>query len=411
VFLILSFYVAAPAGAQCQLGVPAIKMGAQGVASGTLADYGKQISMAATMAVDEINAAGGILGCKVELKFMDEEAKPATAVKNVRYMVTEWGAHFLYGVDSSGSSMAIGPVLPELKRLHFFSHAATHRLTEELVADKKIKEIVRVSVPVYQDGIMGALVFKDRQDIKRWANIGADYEYGYTSWNLFKDALKKHRPDVEFVAAAWAPFGTTDFSSHISAVMAQKPDAIFSTPWAGEGVTLIRQALLQGVFDQTKAWWQAMGGSVDVLEGIAQDVKQDKFKGKLWATARYIHNWPDTPENKAFVERFQKRWSRLPNYSAETTYSAILITKAAVEKAKSLDTDKVLAALRGMEIKTPGGLRVFRSEDHQFVYNVPAGRVIWDAKYPIPIVGGDLKVVAAKDYYRHPPFTPIAATK
>jgi branched-chain amino acid transport system substrate-binding protein len=342
---------------------------------------------------------------------MDEEAKPATAVKNVRYMVTEWGAHFLYGVDSSGSSMAIGPVLPELKRLHFFSHAATHRLTEELVADKKIKEIVRVSVPVYQDGIMGALVFKDRQDIKRWANIGADYEYGYTSWNLFKDALKKHRPDVEFVAAAWAPFGTTDFSSHISAVMAQKPDAIFSTPWAGEGVTLIRQALLQGVFDQTKAWWQAMGGSVDVLEGIAQDVKQDKFKGKLWATARYIHNWPDTPENKAFVERFQKRWSRLPNYSAETTYSAILITKAAVEKAKSLDTDKVLAALRGMEIKTPGGLRVFRSEDHQFVYNVPAGRVIWDAKYPIPIVGGDLKVVAAKDYYRHPPFTPIAATK
>jgi branched-chain amino acid transport system substrate-binding protein len=386
-------------------------MGAQGVASGTLADYGKQISMAATMAVDEINAAGGILGCKVELKFMDEEAKPATAVKNVRYMVTEWGAHFLYGVDSSGSSMAIGPVLPELKRLHFFSHAATHRLTEELVADKKIKEIVRVSVPVYQDGIMGALVFKDRQDIKRWANIGADYEYGYTSWNLFKDALKKHRPDVEFVAAAWAPFGTTDFSSHISAVMAQKPDAIFSTPWAGEGVTLIRQALLQGVFDQTKAWWQAMGGSVDVLEGIAQDVKQDKFKGKLWATARYIHNWPDTPENKAFVERFQKRWSRLPNYSAETTYSAILITKAAVEKAKSLDTDKVLAALRGMEIKTPGGLRVFRSEDHQFVYNVPAGRVIWDAKYPIPIVGGDLKVVAAKDYYRHPPFTPIAATK
>lgn len=402
--------MSAPVHAQCQLGVPTIKLGAQGVASGTLADYGRQIQMAATMASEEINAAGGILGCKTEVKFMDEEAKPATAVKNVRYLVTEWGAHFLYGVDSSGSSMAIGPVLPELKRLHFFSHAATQRLTEDLVASKGIKEIVRVSVPVYQDGILAALIFKDRQDIKRWANIGADYEYGYVCWNLFKDTLKKFRPDVEFVAAAWAPFGTTDFSSHISAVMSQKPDGIFSTPWAGEGVTLIRQSLLQGVFEQAKAWWQAMGGSVDVLEGIAPDVKADKFHGKLWATARYIHNWPDTPENKAFVERFRKRWNRFPNYSAETTYSAIMITKAAVEKAKSLETDKVLEALKGMEIKTPAGLRVFRNEDHQFVYAVPAGRVVSDPKYPIPVIG-DLRVVAAKDYYRYPPFTPIQVTK
>jgi branched-chain amino acid transport system substrate-binding protein len=401
---------AAPVLAQCQLGVPSIKLGVQGAASGTHADYGKQIEMGATLAIEEINAAGGILGCKLEMKFMDEELKPATAVKNVRYLVTEWGAHFLYGVDSSGSAMAIGPVLPELKRIHFFTHAATHRLTEELVADKKIKEIVRVSVPVYQDGILAALAFKDRKDIKRWATIGADYEYGYTSWNLFKDTLKKLRPDVEFVAAAWAPFRTSDFSTHISAVMAQKPDAIFSTPWAGEAVTLLRQALLQGVFDQTKAWWQAMGGSVDVLEGIGPDVKADKFKGKLWATARYIHNWPDTPENRAFVERFQKRWNRLPNYSAETTYSAIMITRAAVEKARSLDTDKVLGAMEGMELKTPAGVRTFRAVDHQFVYNVPAGRVTVDPKYPIPVLG-NLLVVPAKDYYRHPPFTPIAATK
>ncbi|HEY7676930.1 MAG TPA: ABC transporter substrate-binding protein, partial [Candidatus Methylomirabilis sp.] len=306
---------------------------------------------------------------------------------------------------------AIGPVLPELKRPYFFTHAATHRLTEELVAQKGIKEIVRVSEPVYQDGILAALIFKDMPNVKRWATIGADYEYGYTSWNLFKEYLKKARPDVEFVGAAWAPFHTLDFSAHISSVMAQKPDAIFSTPWAGEAVMLLRQAQIQGVFDQIQVWWQAMGGSVDVLEGIATAVQGDKFKGKLWATARYIHNWPDTPENKAFNERYQKRWSRLPNYSAETTYSSIIIAKAAIEKAKSLDADKIVAALKGMQITTPAGVRTFRSEDQQFVYNVPAGRVVMDPKYPIPVVGGDLKVVAAKDYFRWPPFTPISAAK
>lgn len=401
---------AGPAQAQCQLGVPAIKVGVQGAASGPHSDYGRQIEMGATMAIEEINAAGGIAGCKLEIKFMDDENKAATGVKNARYLVTDWGAHFMVGTDSSGVAMALAPVLAELKRIHFFTHAATHRLTEDLVAGKGIKEIVRVSVPVYQDAIIAALIFKDRMDIKRWANIGADYEYGYVSWNLFKETLKKYRPDVEFVATAWAPFLTLDFSPHISAVMAQKPDAIFATPWAGEAVMLLRQSLIQGVFNDTKAWWQAMGGSVDVLEGISAEVQKDRFKGNLWATARYIHNWPDTPENKAFNERFKKRWVRLPNYSAETTYSAFFIMKAAVEKARSLETAKVIDAMKGMQIRNPGGVRTFRAEDQQFIYNVPAGRPVIDAKYPIPILS-DLKVFAAKDYYRHPPFTPVAVTK
>jgi branched-chain amino acid transport system substrate-binding protein len=410
VLLALLFLFIGPAQAQCGLGVPAIKVGVQGAASGPHSDYGRQIEMGATMAIEEINAAGGVLGCKVEIKFMDDENKAATGVKNARYLVTDWGAHFMVGTDSSGVAMALGPVLAELQRIHFFTHAATHRLTEDLVAAKGIKEIVRVSVPVYQDAIVAALIFKDRPDIKRWATIGADYEYGYVSWNLFKETLRKYRPDVEFVGEAWAPFLTLDFSPHISAVMAQKPDAIFATPWAGEAVQLLRQSLIQGVFDNVQVWWQAMGGSVDVLEGITAEVQRDRFKGKLWATARYIHNWPDTAENKAFIERFRKRWNRFPNYSAETTYSAFFIMKAAVEKSRSLETAKVVDAMKGMQIMNPGGVRVFRAEDQQFIYNVPAGRPMMDAKYPIPVLG-DLKVFAAQDYYRHPPFTPVKVTK
>jgi branched-chain amino acid transport system substrate-binding protein len=409
VFL-FSLVLGSSAHAQCKLGVPSIKVGAQGAASGPHSDYGRQIEMGSVMAMEEINAAGGIAGCKVEVRFMDDENKAATGVRNARLLVTDWGAHFLVGTDSSGVAMAIAPVLAELKRIEFFTHAATHRLTEELVAQKGINEIVRVSVPVYQDAIIAALIFKDRKDIKRWANIGADYEYGYVSWNLFKETLKKYRPDVEFVAEAWAPFLTLDFSPHISAVMAQKPDAIFATPWAGEAVQLLRQALIQGVFDNTHAWWQAMGGSVDVLEGITAEVAKDRFKGKLWATARYIHNWPDTPENKAFIERFRKRWNRFPNYSAETTYSAFFIMKAAVEKAGSLDSAKVIDGLKGMQIRNPGGVRTFRSEDHQFIYNGPAGRPVIDKRYPIAVLG-DLRIFPAKDYYRHPPFTPVSMAK
>ena len=134
--IVLSLTLFLPAGAawaQCKLGVPAIKVGVQGAASGPHADYGRQIEMGATMAMEEINRAGGILGCKVQMRFMDDENRPATGVKNARLLVTDWGAHFTVGTDSSGVAMAMGQVLPELKRIHFFTHAATHRLTEDLV--------------------------------------------------------------------------------------------------------------------------------------------------------------------------------------------------------------------------------------------------------------------------------------
>jgi branched-chain amino acid transport system substrate-binding protein len=393
------------------LGVDVIKIGGQGVTSGAHADYGWQMIAGSTLAIEEINAKGGILGSKLELKFMDEELKPAVAVKNARYLATEWGAHFLFGVDSSGSSMAVGPILPEIDRICMFTHASTHRLTEELVAGKGIKQIFRIAVPVYQESNLAALIFKDFPNIKRWAGIHCDYEYGYSTWALFKETLKKYRPDVEFVAIAWAPFWTMDFSSHISAVMAANPDAIHATPWAGEGVMLLRQALMLGVFDKVQAWFQCMGGSVDILEGIAREVEAGKFKDKLWATARYIHNYPDSPENKRFVANFRKRWNRFPNYSAENSYSTLYFFKAAVEKTRSLKTAELIKALEGMELMTPAGKRFFRPEDHQAIYTVPAGKVIKDPNYPIPIVGGDLRVIPAKDYYRNPPFAPIKMDK
>jgi branched-chain amino acid transport system substrate-binding protein len=385
-----------------------VRIGGQGALSGAHADYGRQMRMGAELAIDQINKAGGILGRPVELNFVDEELKPDVAVRNARRQVSDWGAHFLVGVDSSGSAMAIGPVLPELNRIFIFTHAATHRLTEELCYRDKIRQICRASVPIYQDAILAAYIFAKRQDITRWANIGADYEYGRMSWAMFKGTLKKLRPDVEFVAEAWAPFQTLDFSGHVSALMAAEPQGIFSTPWAGEAVSLLRMALVMGVFDRIGAWWQAMGGSVDVLEGIAGQI--DRFNNKMWGTGRYLFTWSEEKTkalNAQFVEAFQERWGRFPNYSAETTYSAVYSIKQACETAGSTETADVIKALEGMTIETPAGVRTYRPEDHQAVYPVPGGRIVKLPEYPMPVVGADITVYSPKDYYRWPPFEPV----
>ena len=384
-------------------GQAAIKIGAQGIASGSYTDYGRQILMGARLAAEEINAAGGMLGRPVKILFRDSELNKDVAVKNARFF-KEQGADFLIGTDSSGNCLALGPVLPDLDLIQVFTHAATEKLTEELVFKQGIKHIFRGSAPVYQDAILPALVFRDFPAVKRIANLGADYEYGRTAWQMFHTTLQKFRPDVEIVGETWAPFFSADFAPHISTLLAKKPDLIFATPWAGEAVMLLRQAATLGAFDVVQAWWQCMGGSVDVMEGIARDVQNGKFQDKLWATARYIWNWPETSENRAFVGRFGERWGRLPNYSAENTYSAVYALKAATEKAGTSETAAVIETLEGLELSTPAGKRFYRPEDHQAVYSVPAGRVTFDKSVaPIAFLT-DLRLFPADDYFRKPPF-------
>ena len=391
--------------AGCELeGKDTIQIGVLGVMSGAHADYGRQIEMGATLAAEEINEAGGVRGCEIELEATDTELDPDTAITNARRLVEQWGADFIVGVDSSGVVLALAPVMEELDRILVATHAATEQLNEVEVYQNDNRNVFRMSVPVYQDAIVPAMIVADMPEITRIANIGADYEYGRTSWAMFQETLSALRDDVEFVEEAWAPFLTTDFSPHVSTVMAQEPDMIFSTPWAGEAVALIRQAHQAGAFDEIDMWWQAMGGSIDVLEAITPDVQQDAFNGKLWATGRYLFNYPETDENRQWVETFQQRWDRLPNYSAQTTYAAVHALAMAVEDTGSVATDDVAEFLAGLTFNAPAGEITIREEDHQAVYEVPAGRVVYDEQLATACVCADLQVFEAEEYYRSPPF-------
>lgn len=375
-----------------------VKIGHMCVLSGVLGGYGQFMQMGATLAAEEINAAGGILGRPLEFQFRDTQVKPDIGVKNARYFVDEWGADFVAGIDSSGVALAVGKIMPQLNKVLMITHGATEKVNEQLVYKEGIKQIFRISVPVYQDGIASAIIAKDFP-AKRWATISPKYEYGYTSWEMFKKTLKQFRPDAEFVEESWAPFGTQDFGPHISKVMAANPEGIFTTEWAGEAVSLVKQAKLFGVFGKIKEWVNPMGGAMDVLEGLGKDYPEG-----LWVSSRYWFLYPPTGINQSFVQRFHKRWGRYPHYSSETSYSAYWALKQACERAGGTETDKVVKALEDMTMISPGGRRWFRKEDHQAVYEVPWGRTKADPKYPFRILG-DLRTVPAEMYYRHPPFT------
>ena len=102
----------------------------------------------ALLAMEEINAKGGICGSLVELSFRDEELKVGVGVKNARYFVDEWGADFLIGIDSSAVALAVGEIMPTLKRILIVTHGAMEKFNKDLVCRKGIKQCFRISVPV-----------------------------------------------------------------------------------------------------------------------------------------------------------------------------------------------------------------------------------------------------------------------
>ena len=374
-----------------------IKVGYQAIMSGTLAGYGEFHKMGVIMAMEEINAGGGIAGNKLELQFRDSTLKKPQAIKNARYFVDSWGADFLAGVDSSGQALALAPIMKELDRVLIVTHAATEKLTEREVYKNGIRQIFRICTPTYQDGNAAAFVAKDLP-AKTWATISPKYEYGYTCWKMFKNTLGKLRGDVSFVAESWAPFGTTDFRAHINTILDAKPEGLYSTEWAGELITFVKQAKEAGLFDKIKYVMFPVGAAMDVLEGLGKEMPDN-----IWISGRYFFLYPKNKRNTEWVKRFYKRWNHYPAYVSETGYSAMYAIKKAVEEAGSKDTKDVIQALEGMMLDSPAGYRIFRKEDHQAMYDVPWGLTKSDPKYPFKIMGKQV-VIRAVDCFNRPPF-------
>src|SRR3989442_7722954 len=133
-----------------------IKIGCQTILSGPLGGYGEFMRKGATLAMEEINAQGGIGGSPIEISLRDEELKVDVGVKNARYFVEDWGADFLIGIDSSAVALAVGEIMPSLNRVLIVTHGATEKYKEDLVFKRHVRQCFRVCVPVYQDGIASA---------------------------------------------------------------------------------------------------------------------------------------------------------------------------------------------------------------------------------------------------------------
>jgi len=178
-----------------------VKIGFVYIMSGPFSTYGQFAKKGAQLAIDEINAAGGFLGRKVEGYFEDSTGKPDVAMRAIRKLAYQDKVDFLIGLDSSGVAKPVVPSIPQMKTPLIITHAATPDVTGSVCN----RYVFRISLNLAQN-VKTAALLAAQFKAKKWTTIGPDYAFGHQSWEYFQKYLKQVKPDATFCPKTRLPF-------------------------------------------------------------------------------------------------------------------------------------------------------------------------------------------------------------
>ncbi|MBI4591120.1 MAG: ABC transporter substrate-binding protein [Candidatus Rokubacteria bacterium] len=371
---------ARPSGAPAEL-----KIGFVDFFSTAAATFGSSGKSTTEWLVDKYNREGGIGGVKIKLVVVDEAGGPDKQVTEFRRLALDEKVNAIVGYTSSANCLAIAPVAEELKVLTVIHICGTHRLTE----DRQLKYVFRTSNTQASDSVVLArYVLSVKPDVKTIAGANEDYAWGRDSWEAFKIAMARLKPDVKVTGELWTKIQAGEYSAEISKLLAAKPDVIHSSFWGGGLITFVKQAGPRGLFKQSLVLFSTG-------EQVLQDVKAAMPDGVIVApraTGAYFLD-PDpaaNPLQKEFVEGHFQRFGRYPDYPAYRTYQAWSGLKAAYDKAirqagRWPTTDEVIKAFEGVTWQTPSGTITMRS-DHQAVHGGLIGTTKMSSKHGFAVM-------------------------
>jgi len=203
---------------------------------------------------------------------------------------------------------------------------------------------------------------------KRWAIVYPDYEYGKSATEAFKQQMiALQRSGIEFVEVS-APLGKLDAGPVVQALLDAKPDAIFSSLFAGDLAKFVREGELRGLF-KDRPVFNLLGGEPEYLDPLKDEAPVG------WYVTGYPWSGIATPEHKRFLDAYQARYKDYPRQGSVVGYSAVMSAAAAIRKAQSTDTEKMVAAMQNLSVDTPFGRITYRAIDHQSTMGAYVGRI------------------------------------
>ena len=336
-----------------------IRIGVVTPLSGTYSALGQQVKWGIELATREINAAGGINGRKIELLFEDEEANPAVAVPKAEKLFQVSKVDFLTGTVNSASTLAVGQLAERNNRLI----ATTVSFSDTITGDKCSANVFRVNAKAgQQSAALAEWLSKSKPNAKVFY-LGPDYEMGRSTVAAFKNAAEKK--GAKTVGEVFAPLDNKDYSPFFGQVRAARPDVMYTSVAGNDTVRLFNQMSQYGLLKN-----MTVVGASGTL--TSQNLAAVGKAGEGFVTGVGYSVEIDLPENQKFVKAFQDFAKAAPDLYGADSYGVMYFYKAAVEKAKSTDTDKVRAAMRGLEWMTPQGKKTMRAGDHQAIQDMYA---------------------------------------
>jgi len=314
------------------------------------------------LAVEEINAGGGINGKKVELIVRDDNANPGDAVRAAEELVSREKVDVLTGSFLSH----IGLALTDFAKQKKFFFLAAEPLTDKIVWQNGNRYTYRLRASTY---MQVAMLVPDAAAMKkkRWAVVYPNYESGQSAAASFKKLLKAAQPDVEFVAEQAPPLGKVDSGSVVQALADAKPDAIFNVLFGADLSKFVREGNTRGLF-QGREVVSMLTGEPEYLDPLKDETPNG------WLVTGYPWYGIQTPEHKAFFLAYHGKYKDYPRLGSVVGYSAIKSLAEGMKKAKSTETEKMIAAFSGLKVSTPFGPVVYRPEDHQSTMGAYVGR-------------------------------------
>ncbi len=315
------------------------------------------------LAVEQINAQGGLLGRKVEVIARDDAGKPEEALRHAVELTSKEKVDVLAGGFLSNVGLALADHAAKSKRLF----VASEPLTDALVWEKGNRYTFRLRASTY---MQAAMLVEEAAKLpaKRWATIAPNYEYGQSAVASFKELLKAKRPDVEFVSEQWPAQGKIDAGGTLTATMASKPDAIFNVTFGPDLAKLVREGNQRNIFPRVPVV-SLLSGEPEYLEVLRDETPRG------WIVTGYPWDQLDQKDHASFAASYLQRFKENPKLGSVVGYATMQAIFAAIQKARSTDNEKLVLAMRGLKFSTPFGPAEFRAIDQQSTMGAYVGKL------------------------------------